>query len=46
MQTNIPSSLQVDIEQVRPAAHKCNTRYYIGAIPSISAIWTTIYELT
>ena len=32
MQTNIPSNLQADIEKVRPAPDKYNTRYYIEAI--------------
>ena len=32
MQTNIPSSLQAKIEQVRPAPDKYNTKYYIEVI--------------
>ena len=32
MQTNIPNNLQANIEQVRPAPDKCNTKYYIEAI--------------
>ena len=32
MQTNIPSNLQANSEQVRPAPDKINTKYYIEAI--------------
>ena len=32
MQTNIPSNLQANIEQVRPAPNKLYTNYYIEAI--------------
>ena len=32
MQTNIPSNLQANIEQVRPAPGKLYTNYYIEAI--------------
>ena len=32
MQTNIPSDLQANIEQVRPGPDKYNTKYYIEAI--------------
>ena len=32
MQTNIPSNLEANIEQVRPAPDKYNTKYYIEAI--------------
>ena len=32
MQTNIPSNLQANIEQVRPAPDKYNAKYYIEAI--------------
>ena len=32
MQTNIPSDLQANIEQVRPAPYKYNTKYDIEAI--------------
>ena len=32
MQTNIPRSLQANVEQVRQAPNKYNTKYYIEAI--------------
>ena len=32
MQTNIPSNLQANSEQVRPTPDKCNTKYYMEAI--------------
>ena len=32
MQTNIPSNLQANSEQVRPAPDKCNTKCYMEAI--------------
>ena len=32
MQTNIPSNQQTNIEQVRPALDKHNTKYYIEAM--------------
>ena len=32
MQTNIPNNLQANIEQVRPAPDKYNTKYYIEAV--------------
>ena len=32
MQTNIPSNLQANTEQVRPAPDKYNTKYYVEAI--------------
>ena len=32
MQTNIPSNVQANIEQIRPAPEKQNTKYYIEAI--------------
>ena len=32
MQTNIPSNLQSNIEQVKPAPYKYNIKYYIEAI--------------
>ena len=32
MQTNIPTNLQANIEQVRPVPDKYNTKYYIEAI--------------
>ena len=46
MQTNIPSNLQANIEQVRPAPEKYNTKCYIEAITFNPAIRTTIYEMT
>ena len=32
MQTNIPSNLQANTEQVRPVADKLYTNYYVEAI--------------
>ena len=32
MQTNIPSNLQANIEQVKPASDKYNAEYYIEAM--------------
>ena len=32
MQTNIPSNVQANIELVRPAPDKYNTKYYVEAI--------------
>ena len=32
MQTNIPSNLQDNTEQVRPAPYKDNTKYYLKAM--------------
>ena len=35
MQTNIPSNLQANIEQVRPASDKFNTEYICNDLQSL-----------
>ena len=42
----IPSNLQANIKQVRPAGDKKYTKYYIEAITFNPAIRTNIYEMT
>ena len=46
MQTNILSNLQANIEQVRPAPNKWNTKYYIEGITFNLSNKDNIYEMT